>query len=81
MGREIKEKRVEEIEYRNQEKQTPTKDQLEWDKVETYKTRNEIDQRRLELEERRLELDESKGPQKDRRNISLADHECDILNF
>ena len=49
--------------------------------METYKTRNEIEQKRLELEERRLELDESKEPQKDRRNISPADHEYDILNF
>ena len=49
--------------------------------METYKTRNEIDLRRLELEERRLELEESKEPQKDRRFISPADHVYDIPNF
>ena len=33
IGREFKEKREKELQYRNQEKQTPTKHQLEWDKA------------------------------------------------
>ena len=78
-GQKYLEDRKKKLRNKNLENQPPTKDQLERRKVEAYEKRNEIDQKRFELEERRDK--DSKELQKDKRNISPADHEYDIPNF
>ena len=71
------EDKVTKLQYKNQENQTPTKEQIHWENVKTNQTRNEIELRKLKLQERRLNLVEGTEPQRDRRYIS-PDHVYEV---
>ena len=50
VGKQYEKERQKELREINLKKQTPTKDQLQMEKIDTYHKRNEIDQQRLDLE-------------------------------